>query len=66
MPGTVVFRLRLLTTALGTLSSVAGTPCVFLSGLYHAEQSVAEHLRRVTGGPVPWPAIDAIDFVGRG
>ena len=21
--------------------------------------SVAEHLRRVTGGPVPWPAIDA-------
>ena len=42
-----------------TADSVAGTPCVFLSGLYHAEQSAAEHLRRVTGGPVPWPAIDA-------
>ena len=42
-----------------TADSVAGTPCVFLSGLYHAEQSVAGHLRRVTGGPVPWPAIDA-------
>ena len=38
-----------------TADSVAGTPCVFLSGLYHAEQSVAGHLRRVTGGPVPWP-----------
>ena len=34
-----------------TADSVAGTPCVFLSGLYHAEQSVAEHLRRVTGAP---------------
>ena len=42
-----------------TADSVAGTPCVFLSGLYHAEQSVAGHLRRLTGGPVPWPAIDA-------
>ena len=42
-----------------TADSVAGIPCVFLSGLYHAEQSVAGHLRRVTGGPVPWPAIDA-------
>ena len=41
-----------------TADSVAGTPCVFLSGLYHAEQSVAGHLRRLTGGPVPWPAID--------
>ena len=42
-----------------TADSVAGTPCVFLSGLYHSEQSVAGHLRRVAGGPVPWAAIDA-------
>ena len=38
---------------------VAGTPCVFLSGLYQAERAVAGHLRRVTGGPLPWPEIDA-------
>ena len=42
-----------------TADSVSGTPCVFMSGLYHAEQSVAGHLRRMTGGPVPWPAIAA-------
>ena len=39
--------------------SVAETPCVFLSGLHHAEQAIAEHLRRLAGGPLPWPQIDA-------
>ena len=39
--------------------SVAETPCVFLSGLHHAEQVIAEHLRRLAGGPLPWPQIDA-------
>ena len=39
--------------------SVAETPCVFLSGLHHAEQAIAEHLRRLTGGSSPWPQIDA-------
>ena len=42
-----------------TADSVADTRCVFLSGLYHAERAVAGHLRRVTGGPLPWPEIDA-------
>ena len=42
-----------------TADSVAETPCVFLSGLYHAEQAVAGHLRRLTGGPLPWPEVDA-------
>ena len=42
-----------------TANSVAGTPCVFLSGLYHAEQTIAGHLRRLTRGPLPWPEIDA-------
>ena len=42
-----------------TADSVAGTTCVFLSGLYHAERAVAGHLRRVTSGPLPWPEIDA-------
>ena len=39
--------------------SVAETPCVFLSGLHHAEQAIAQHLRRLAGGPLPWPGIDA-------
>ena len=42
-----------------TADSVATTPCVFLSGLYHSEQTVAGHLRRLTGVPLPWPEIDA-------
>ena len=41
-----------------TADSVAGTRCVFLSGLYHAERAVAGHLRRVTGGPLPWSEIN--------
>ena len=39
--------------------SVAETPCVFLSGLHHAEQAIAEHLRRLADGPLPWSEIDA-------
>lgn len=35
------------------------TPCVFLSGLYHAERGVAERLRRLLSGALPWPEIDA-------
>ena len=42
-----------------TADNVAGTPCVFLSGLYHAEREIAGHLRRLYGGPLPWPEIDA-------
>ena len=39
--------------------SVAGKPCVFLSGLYHAEKAIAERIQRITVGEVPWPEIDA-------
>ena len=35
------------------------TPCVFLSGLYHAEKAIADRLRRLLSGAVPWPEIDA-------
>ena len=35
------------------------TPCVFLSGLYHAEKGIADRLRRLLSGTVPWPEIDA-------
>lgn len=33
-------------------------PCIFLPGLYRAEQGVAERLRALLSGPLPWSAID--------
>ena len=33
--------------------------CVFLTGLYRAEQSIAARLKAIARGPLPWPAIDA-------
>jgi exodeoxyribonuclease V alpha subunit len=33
--------------------------CVFLTGLYRAEQTIAERLRVLAAGEPPWPAIDA-------
>jgi exodeoxyribonuclease V alpha subunit len=38
---------------------VDGQPCVFLAGLHRAERGVAERLRRLAQGPLPWPAVDA-------
>jgi exodeoxyribonuclease V alpha subunit len=37
---------------------VGQTPCVFLSGLYHAERAIAERLMRLANGTLPWPWID--------
>nr|WP_221238538.1 ATP-dependent RecD-like DNA helicase [Roseospira visakhapatnamensis] len=34
------------------------TRCVFLAGLYRAEQGIAERLRVLRDGPLPWPWID--------
>ncbi len=33
--------------------------CVFLAGLYRAEQGIAERLRALASGRPPWPEIDA-------
>ena len=33
--------------------------CIFLAGLYRAEQTIAKRLRRLVAGAPPWPAIDA-------
>ena len=33
--------------------------CVFLAGLYRAEQVIAERLRSLARGTPPWPGIDA-------
>ena len=33
--------------------------CIFLAGLYRGEQAIAERLRALGRGQLPWPAIDA-------
>ena len=42
-----------------TADRVANTECIFLTGLYLAEQGIAEHLKRIRAGSLPWPDIDA-------
>jgi exodeoxyribonuclease V alpha subunit len=37
---------------------VAERPCVFLAGLYRAERTIAERLKRLANGTLPWPWID--------
>jgi len=39
------------------------TECVFLAGLYRAEQTVAARLIRIAAGKLPWPTIDALKAV---
>ena len=36
-----------------------GNRCIFLAGLYRAEQEIAERLRTLAAGGTPWPRIDA-------
>ena len=58
---------ELIETALGlelqdgtvVADAVDGTPCIFLAGLYRAEQAIAERLFTLTNGTLPWPFIDA-------
>ena len=38
--------------------TVDATACVFLGGLYRAEQVIAERVRRLVNGTLPWPPID--------
>ena len=40
-------------------ASVGETPCVFLAGLYRAEQVIAERLTTLANGTLPWQFIDA-------
>ena len=39
--------------------TVGDRPSVFLSGLYRAEQTIADRLHQLATAPLPWPAIDA-------
>jgi exodeoxyribonuclease V alpha subunit len=38
--------------------TVGETACIFLAGLYRAEQVIAERLLRLVNGKLPWPYID--------
>ncbi len=38
--------------------TVGETACVFLGGLYRAEQVIAERILRIANGKLPWPHID--------
>src|SRR5271154_3084507 len=38
--------------------TVGETACIFLAGLYRAEQVIAERVLRVANGKLPWPYID--------
>ncbi len=42
-----------------TADQVGDTDCIFLTGLYQAERGIANHLRRIISGALPWPSIDA-------
>lgn len=37
---------------------VVGTDCIFLAGLHRAEQNIAERLKTLLNGTLPWPWID--------
>src|ERR1700676_3305007 len=38
--------------------TVGDKACIFLAGLYRAEQAIAERILRLTSGKLPWPSID--------
>jgi exodeoxyribonuclease V alpha subunit len=38
--------------------TLSGVRCIFLTGLYRAEQAIADRLRALAHGQSPWPAID--------
>ncbi|MDE0523654.1 MAG: ATP-dependent RecD-like DNA helicase [Boseongicola sp.] len=42
-----------------TADRVGDTDCIFLTGLYQAERSIASHVRRIIVCALPWPSIDA-------
>ncbi len=60
IPNELVLTALDLELADGTVvaDKVEGTACIFLGSLYRAEQVVAERLRRLMDGPLPWSYID--------
>jgi len=44
--------------------TVEGRRCIFLAALYRAEQAIAERVRTIGSGALPWPGIDAVKAIG--
>jgi exodeoxyribonuclease V alpha subunit len=42
-----------------TADCVGDADCIFLTGLYLAERGIAEQIKRIRAGALPWPEIDA-------
>ena len=42
-----------------TADRVGDADCIFLTGLYLAERGIAEQIKRIRAGALPWPEIDA-------
>ena len=42
-----------------TADTVGEADCIFLTGLYMAERSIADQLKRIQRGALPWPVINA-------
>ena len=61
IPDTIVLEALRLELDAGQViaDQVEGRDCVFLGGLYHAERSIADRLRILSRGPLPWKSIDA-------
>ena len=38
--------------------TIGETACIFLAGLYRAEQVIAERILRLANGTLPWPYVD--------
>jgi len=58
--GIIVDALQLELEASAVISdAVEDRPCIFLAGLYRAEQSIAARIKSLTQGILPWPEIDA-------
>ena len=62
VPAELIESALLLELEEGTITAdrVGATDCVFLTGLYLSERGIAAHLKRLAGGPLPWPAIDVV------
>ena len=60
LPARIVTALELeLQDGTVVADTVADRRCVFLAGLYRAEQAIADRLRTLSAGRPPWPEIDA-------
>ncbi|MFC5508390.1 ATP-dependent RecD-like DNA helicase [Bosea massiliensis] len=58
--GLIIDALKLeLETGAVIADTVEERPCVFLAGLYRAEQSIVARLKVLKSGKTPWPEIDA-------